>query len=314
MPPAPGSRTVLLTGASSGIGRASALCFARLGDTVVGVASHEPALRALAEEQPGIEVEVCDLMVAEERAALVERVLERHGRIDLLVNNAGVAAVGLLHELSALDVERVYTTNVIAYADLTRLVLPSMFEQRSGAVVMLSSAAAWISGPPSTVYASGKFAVDGLVEGLRRETYGTGVLVHSINPGPVATDYLLRTQQKSRQPGDPDVPLAPGVPASWVADAVLAVAGASHASTRSVPRVMGLTRLAQLPPVGFAFDVVLGRCATSAVAARAAWSTAGYGPCSAGSPGCSWAPVMHSRQPGERARGARTSACQARRG
>jgi hypothetical protein len=56
------------------------------------------------------------------------------------------------------------------------------------------------------------------------------------------------------------------VPADWVADAVLAVAGASHASTRSVPRVMGLTRLAQLPPVGFAFDVVLGRYAGAAVA------------------------------------------------
>ena len=266
MPPAPGSRIVLLTGASSGIGRESALRFAGLGDTVVGVASREPALRALADGQPGIEVEVCDLMVADERASLVERVLARHGRIDVLVNNAGVGAVGLLHELSARDVERVYATNVTAYADLTRLVLPSMLAQRSGAVVMLSSAAAWISGPPSTVYASSKFAVDGLVEGLRRETHGTGVLVHSINPGPVATDYLLRTQERSRQPGDPDVPLAPGVPASWVADAVLAVAGASHASTRSVPRVVGLTRLATLPPVGFVVDVVLGRYAASAVA------------------------------------------------
>jgi len=113
---------------------------------------------------------------------------------------------------------------------------------------------------------SGDGLRDGLVEGLRRETHGTGVLVHSVNPGPVATDYLLRTEERSRQPGDPDVPLAPGVPASWVADAVLAVAAASHASTRSVPRVVGLTRLAQLPPVGFVVDVVLGRYATSAVA------------------------------------------------
>jgi short-subunit dehydrogenase len=265
MPPAPGprpaARIVLLTGASAGIGRESALRFARLGDTVIGVASHAPALEELAAESPGIEVEVCDLVVAEQRAGLVERVLARHGRIDVLVNDAGVGAVGLLHELSATDVERVYQTNVVAYADLTRLVLPQMLRRRSGAVVMLSSAAAWVSGPPSTVYSSSKFAVDGLVEGLRRETAGTGVLVHSINPGPVATDYLVRTAELSPQPGDPDVPPAPGVPAGWVADAVVAVAGASSPTTRSVPRPVGLVRLAQLPPVGFVLDVVVGRLA-----------------------------------------------------
>ena len=261
MPSAPGTRTVLVTGASSGIGRESALRFARLGDTVVGVAQHEPALRELAEQAPGIEVETCDVRVAAERAALVERVLARHGHVDVLLNNAGIAAVGLLHELSVEDVARVYETNVIAYADLTRLVLPSMLARGSGAVVMLSSAAAWVSGPPSTVYCSSKFAVDGLVEGLRRETRGTGVLVHSINPGFVATDFLLRTAQRSRQPGDPEVPLSPGVPASWVADAVLDVAGAARPSTRAVPRLVGLTRLAQLPPVGFVLDVAVGRLA-----------------------------------------------------
>ena len=262
----PGSRVVLLTGASAGIGRESALRFARLGDTVIGVASHAPALEQLAAESPGIEVEVCDLVVATERAALVERVLARHGRIDVLVNDAGVGAVGLLHELTAEDVERVYLTNVVAYADLTRLVLPQMLGRGSGAVVMLSSAAAWVSGPPSTVYSSSKFAVDGLVEGLRRETAGTGVLVHSINPGPVATDYLVRTAELSPQPGDPQVPPAPGVPAGWVADAVLAAASASSPTTRSVPRPVGLVRLAQLPPVGFLLDVVVGRLAGPIVA------------------------------------------------
>lgn len=265
MPPVPGSRIVLLTGASAGIGRESALRFARLGDTVVGVAAHEPALRELAAEQPGIEVEVCDLVDAQQRAALVDRVLARHGCVDILVNDAGVAAVGLLHELSAEDVERVYATNVIAYADLTRLVLPSMLARRSGAIVMLSSAAAWISGPPSTIYASSKFAVDGLVEGLRRETFGTGVFVHSINPGPVATDFLLRSAELSPQPGDPDVPPAPGIAPGTVADAVVETAAAGHPTTRSVPRIAGLTRLAQVPPVGFVLDAVVGRLAVPIV-------------------------------------------------
>ena len=262
---APGARIVLLTGASAGIGRESALRFARAGDTVVGVASHSPALRELAAEQPGIEVEVCDLVDATQRADLVARVLARHGRIDVLVNDAGVGAVGLLHELSGDDVERVYLTNVVAYADLTRLVLPQMLARGSGAVVMLSSAAAWVSGPPSTVYSSSKFAVDGLVEGLRRETAGTGVLVHSVNPGPVATDYLVRTTARTVQPGDPEVPPAPGISPGTVADAVLEVAAATSPTTRSVPRAVGLVRLAQVPPVGFVIDLVLGRYAADVV-------------------------------------------------
>jgi short-subunit dehydrogenase len=263
--PSSDPRVVLITGASSGIGRESAVRFARGGDVVVGVARHRPALDELAAEQPGIEVEVCDLNSADERAALVDRVLTRHGRVDVLVNNAGVGAVGLLHELSAHDVERTYLTNVVAYADLTRLVLPGMLERGRGTVVMLSSAAAWVSGPPSTVYASSKFAVDGLVEGLRRETRGTGVLVHSVNPGPIATPYLSRTAERSPQPGDPPVPDAPGFPASWVADAVVEVAGAGHPTTRAVPRIVGLVRLAQLPPVGAALDL-MGRFAGPAVA------------------------------------------------
>lgn len=265
--PVASPRVVLLTGSSDGIGRESALQFASLGDTVVGVASKEPALRELAAEHPGIEVEVCDLVDASQRAALVERVLTRHGKVDVLVNDAGVAAVGLLHELSAEDLERVYLTNVVAYADLTRLVLPSMLARGDGAVVMLSSVAAWISGPPSTVYASSKFAVDGLVEGLRRETAGTGVRVHSINPGPVATNFLLRAAALSPQPGDPDVPATPGVSPSLVAKAVVAVAAESRPTTRSVPRVAGLIRLAQLPPVGAVLDVVMGRLARPAVSA-----------------------------------------------
>lgn len=255
----PGARVVLITGASSGIGRECALRFARLGDIVVGVARHAPALEELAAEHPRVRTEVCDVTVAAERASLVERVLATHGRIDVLVNNAGVGALGYLHELSVDDVERVYATNVVAVADLTRLVLPGMRSRRSGAVVMLSSVAAWASVPPATVYSSSKYALDGLIEGLRRETWGTGVLVHSVNPAPIATDYLARAADRSPQPGDAPRPPAPGFPPSWVADAVVSAAAASRPVTHSVPRVAGLVRLAQVPPVGAVLDLVFGR-------------------------------------------------------
>jgi NAD(P)-dependent dehydrogenase (short-subunit alcohol dehydrogenase family) len=257
--PPHGSRVVLVTGASSGIGRETALHFTRLGDTVVGVARHEPALREVADQNTGIHQEVVDVTDAAARVDLVDRVLRQFGRVDVLVNNAGVGPLGYLHELTADDVERVYDTNVVAVADLTRLVLPDMLRRGDGAVIMLSSVAAWASVPPMTAYASSKFAVDGLVEGLRRETWGTGVLVHSINPGPIATDYLARAANRSPQPGDPPRSSAPGFPASWVAEAVVDAAGARRPVTRSVPRVAGVVRLAQVPPVGAVLDLVFGR-------------------------------------------------------
>ena len=255
----PGCRVVLITGASSGIGRECALAFARRGDVVVGIARHASALQELAAAHPGIEVETCDVTDAGERAALVKRVLAAHGRIDVLVNNAGVGVLGYLDELEADDVERVYATNVVAVTDLTRLVLPGMRARGGGAVVMISSVAAWASVPPATVYSSSKFAVQGLVEGLRRELRGSGVRVHSVNPAPIATDYLARAADRSPQPGDPDRPKPPGFPPSWVADAVLDAADAGRPTTRSVPRLGGLVRLARVQPVGALLDVVFGR-------------------------------------------------------
>src|SRR3954454_23083273 len=260
-----GPRVVLVTGASSGIGRESALAFARRGDTVVGVARHAPALQELAAEHHGIHVETCDVTDVAVRADLVKRVVSAHDRIDVLVNNAGVGALGYLDEMTVDDIERVYGTNVVAVADLTRLLppgrlgLPGMRARRDGNVVMLSSVAAWASVPPATVYSSSKFAVHGLIEGLRRELRGSGARVHSGTPAPIATDYLARAVDRSPQPGDPDRPKAPGFAPSWVAAAVLDAADADRPTTRSVPRVGGLVRLARLAPVGAVLDVVFGR-------------------------------------------------------
>ena len=125
--------------------------------------------------------------------------------------------------------------------------------------VVVSSVAAWASEPPATVYSSSKFAVHGLVEGLRRELRGSGVHVHSVNPVPIATDYLARAADRSPQPGDPQRPKAPGFPPSWVADAVLAAVDAGRSTTRSVPRVGGLVGLARVQPIGALLDVMFGR-------------------------------------------------------
>ena len=106
---------------------------------------------------------------------------------------------------------------------------------------------------------SSKFAVHGLVEGLRRELRGSGVHVHSVNPVPIATDYLARAADRSPQPSDPQRPKAPGFPPSWVADAVLAAVDAGRSTSRSVPRVGGLVGLARVQPIGALLDVMFGR-------------------------------------------------------
>jgi NADP-dependent 3-hydroxy acid dehydrogenase YdfG len=89
-------------------------------------------LQELAAAHPRIGVEICDVTDAAERGALVKRTLAAHGRIDVLVNDAGVGAIGYLDELEADDVEPVYGTNVVAVADLTRLVLPGMRARADG--------------------------------------------------------------------------------------------------------------------------------------------------------------------------------------
>ena len=211
----PGCRVVLVTGASSGIGRECALAFARRGDTVVGVARHAPALQELAAAHPGIHVETCDVTDAAERAALVKRVLAAHGRIDVLVNNAGVGALGYLDETRAPTTSSGCTaTNVVAVADLTRLVLPGMRARGDGAVVMISSVAAWASVPPATVYSSSKFAVHGPGRGPAPGAAGQRRAGALGQPG-ADRDRLPRPRggplAAARRPGPPEAARVPAV-------------------------------------------------------------------------------------------------------
>lgn len=251
-------RVVVVTGASSGIGRATALRLAGRGATVVAAARTEARLREVSEEAAGgrgtVETTRCDVTDAADRAALVEGVLERHGRVDALVNNAGIGWEGLVEEMSAGDVERLVATNLTAVVDLSRLVLPGMLERRSGHVVAVCSAAAWFSTPPLTVYAATKYGVDGFVEGLRREVLTRGVVVSSVNPGPVATEWLARSQGLEPT-GHGDVGHVPGVPPEWVAAAVERCLTRPYGRTAAVPRVMGLARLAQVQPLRSVVDV-----------------------------------------------------------
>ncbi len=180
-------QVVLITGASSGIGAATAREFARAGAQVVLAARRVERLEALAHELgPAAWPIPSDLTRRGDRERLVAEALAHFGRVDVLVNNAGCGRLGWLEQLSAEEVEEQVALNLLALMDLTRLTLPHMLARRSGHIVNVASLAGHIGSPTYTVYCATKFGVRGFSEALRREVESFGVRVSLISPGGVS--------------------------------------------------------------------------------------------------------------------------------
>ena len=245
--------SVVVTGASSGIGRAAAVLLAGKGARVWAVARSEGPLDELAAGHPGITPVVADVAVDEDRAAVVEQA----GAVDVLVNNAGIGWLGNVEDMPPEQVRKLFDINVLGLVDLTQRVLPGMLERGRGHVVNVASVASWIAVPPLTVYSATKFAVQGFSEGLRREVAGRGVAVTTVNPGPVATRFGHRARSEDPLTERMGAGLMPGVPVSLAARAVvraIRMGGAPGYATISVPRVAGLARLAALPGARLVVD------------------------------------------------------------
>jgi NADP-dependent 3-hydroxy acid dehydrogenase YdfG len=183
-------KVVLVTGASSGIGEATAREFARAGAITVLAARRVERLKRLEEEierMGGQALAVpTDLTDLEQITNLVQTVLSTYGRIDVLANIAGWGFYDWFEELSSEELRRHYEVNVIGLAELTRQVIPTMKAQRSGFILNMSSYVSRISVPPLTVYASTKYAVEGLTDGLRRALLPWGITVIRIHPSSVS--------------------------------------------------------------------------------------------------------------------------------
>lgn len=202
---------VLVTGARSGFGLLAAVSAARAGHTVYAglrdVSTGDDLARA-AGDLPVHPVQL-DVTVAAERQAVVDRILAEHGRIDALVNNAGIAMAGPLEEVGEEDWRRTFEVNVFGLWELTRRVLPSMRAQKSGCVVNVSSMAGRMATPCLGVYAASKHAVSGLTEALRHEVRPFGVRVALVEPGPYQTDIFGRNKRIAEGVGASDSPYAP---------------------------------------------------------------------------------------------------------
>ena len=188
------SETVLVTGASSGIGVELARLFAADGSNLVLVARSEKPLRRLAlelEQEHGISaaVETADLAEPEELAALCERLAERGVEVDVVVNNAGFGARGAVAELDTGRQLEMVRLNVEALTALTRFFLPGMLERRRGGVLNVASTAAFQAGPFMAVYYATKAYVLSFSEALAEEVRGSGVAVTALAPGPTLTGF-----------------------------------------------------------------------------------------------------------------------------
>lgn len=246
---------VVVTGASSGIGRATAVRFAARGARVTAVARSREPLDDLARSHSRITPVVADLSVEADRTAVVDGA----GPVDVLVNNAGIGWIGSVEAMPADQVQKLFSINVLALIDLTQRVLPGMLDRRRGHVVNVASVASWVSIPPLTVYSATKFAVQGFSDGLRREVAGRGVKVTTINPGPVATRFGARARFEDPLTERMDDQTMPGVPASVCARAVtraVRMGGGPGYGTIAVPRLLGVARLSALPGARFVVDAV----------------------------------------------------------
>jgi len=189
-------KVVIVTGASSGIGEATARQFAREGAKVVLAARRVDRLQSLAQEivamGTGAEAFVvqADLSKLEDIQSLINQTLDKYGRIDVLVNNAGFGRLDWLEKLDPLkDIQSQFDVNVLGVIQTTRQALPVMIKQRSGHIINMCSMAGLVATPTYTIYAACKHAVHGFSEALRREVKPWGIDVSMIYPGGVTTEF-----------------------------------------------------------------------------------------------------------------------------
>ena len=179
------SPVVLITGVSSGIGRAVADVFAAKGFEVFGTSRNPRTTQPV----PGVELIQLDVADDASVAAAVSTVIQRAGRIDILVNNAGVGVFGAAEETSIAQAQQLFDTNFFGLVRLTREVLPHLRAQGSGRIINIGSVLGFLPSPYGSFYAASKHAVEGYSESLDHETREFGVRVSVVEPGYTNTSF-----------------------------------------------------------------------------------------------------------------------------
>jgi NAD(P)-dependent dehydrogenase (short-subunit alcohol dehydrogenase family) len=189
-------KVVLITGGGAGIGRAAALQFASQGARVVVTGRRAAALQALAAEHPGVDAVVADVANPEDAARTVDTVVQRWGRLDVLVNNAGAGAILPLGNAGAAEVSKIFAVNVIGPSLLATAALAHLKESR-GSIVNLSSTYGHKAAASLSHYAASKAAIEHMTRCWALELAPDGIRVNAIAAGPTETDFLVERMQLS---------------------------------------------------------------------------------------------------------------------
>lgn len=179
-----------ITGASRGFGALITERALARGDAVVATSRNAKAITDRFGSHPNLLALPLDVTVEDQAVAAASAAIERFGRIDILLNNAGFGLLGAVEEATAAEVEAVYRTNVFGLLNVTRAVLPHMRKVRSGRILNISSIGGYRGAAGFGVYASTKFAVEGLSEALYAELAPMGIHVTVVEPGYFRTDFL----------------------------------------------------------------------------------------------------------------------------
>lgn len=182
------SKTILITGASSGIGRATAKHLQRQGWNVIAT-MRSPEKETELNQLDNVLVTRLDVTDSASIEAAVDEGLGRFGTIDVLLNNAGYGAYGPLESFPMDRIRRQFDTNVIGLLETTKAVLPHMRAQKTGVIVNISSIGGQMTFPLGSLYHGSKFAVEGLSEALHYELEPLGIKVKIVEPGMIATDF-----------------------------------------------------------------------------------------------------------------------------
>jgi short-subunit dehydrogenase len=238
------NHVVVITGASSGVGRAAALAFAREGASVMLAARHAAALEEAADECRALgalaDIQIVDTGDARAVSRVVATTIERFGKIDVWINNAGVGAVGEFTQTPIEAHERVIRTNLIGYVNGAHAVLPHFQSRGGGVLINTLSVGAWAASPYSVAYSASKFGLRGFSEALRGELQGqAGIHVCDVFPAFLDTPGISHAGNYT---GREIKPIPPLYDPRDVADAMVALA----LSPRAAVTVGSAARLIRL--------------------------------------------------------------------